>query len=193
MAADKNYDRPKVVIINDTPMNLVIKVAEKPMAVTQPPADLAILTADTVGDTFTVDGDHTAVFVNGRTFTVKGSTGNDGSYTATSSTLTAGDTVISVAAVPSATADGVVNAGSTANLDITYTVDADESGGADVQDHARFTITPVIDKVTGKTQYQVDFTPVKGDGTDAAKQTKVFDHDELMDAWQSAAGRTRQA
>lgn len=122
MAADKNYDRPKVVGINDTPINLTIFVAEKP---------------DSVG--------------------------------------------------------AIGGTGTTAILDATFKADADESGGADVQDHAEFTITPTVDKVTGKTQYQVDFTPINGGGADGVKQTHVFDHDELMDAWQSAAGRARQA
>lgn len=82
--------------------------------------------------------------------------------------------------------------GTTGILDATFRCDADESGGADVQDWAKFTVQPKIDNGTGKVTFEVTFTPVKGDGSDGAVQRHTFTHDEFMDAWQTAAGRARQ-
>lgn len=46
--------------------------------------------------TFTIPGDFTSTFINGVQFTVVGSTGNDGTWTVQSSTLSGGNTVITV-------------------------------------------------------------------------------------------------
>lgn len=55
-----------------------------------------ISNVDTVAETFTVAGDYTYYFINGTTFTVINSTGNDGTYTTTSSTYLNGETTITV-------------------------------------------------------------------------------------------------
>lgn len=48
-------------------------------------------------NTFTISGDHTSLFLNGSTFTIEGSTANDGSYTVTGdSTYDGTNTVITV-------------------------------------------------------------------------------------------------
>ena len=61
--------------------------------------------------TFTVTGDASAL-VNGNTFTVTGSTGNNGTYTVVSATYSSPNTAIVVSqSIPSATADGQINYG----------------------------------------------------------------------------------
>lgn len=83
--------------------------------------------------------------------------------------------------------------GTTGILESEFHVDADESGGTDIQTHAKFTIEPKVDSGTGITTYTVTFTPVKGDANDGVVQVKSFAHDENMDVWQTAAGRVKQA
>jgi len=59
--------------------------------------------------TFTVDADYTSLFVSGVVFKVANSSGNDGSYTVASSTLTSRQTVITVTGtIPSGTVNGFV-------------------------------------------------------------------------------------
>lgn len=59
---------------------------------------------------FTVAGDHTADYPDGTPLTVSGSTGNDGTYTIASVTLSSGNTLIVVnEAIADATADGVAS------------------------------------------------------------------------------------
>jgi len=55
---------------------------------------------------FQVAGNHLDEFLVGQTFTIYGSTGNDGTYTVVSAALSAGNTRITVAMVPDATVDG---------------------------------------------------------------------------------------
>jgi hypothetical protein len=69
----------------------------------------AITTADTGDNHFTVAGDQTNQFDVGDTFTVTGSTGNDGAYTVVTALLVGSDTEITVASVVDATADGSIN------------------------------------------------------------------------------------
>lgn len=83
--------------------------------------------------------------------------------------------------------------GTTGIMDITYTADADESGGADIQDLARLVITPSINPDNGAIQFIVEFIPVLGAETDGPTQSHTFVHDQVMDIWQTAAGRVRQA
>lgn len=59
--------------------------------------------------TFTMAGDVRKLFDIGGAFTVTGSVGNNGSYVVTGITLTGGNTVITVANVPSGTAGGSIN------------------------------------------------------------------------------------
>lgn len=82
--------------------------------------------------------------------------------------------------------------GTTGILDAHFEVDADESGGADVQKLWKITCTPQIAS-DGKITLKIDATPVKGDATDGAVISNTFNHEETMDAWQTAAGRARQA
>lgn len=69
--------------------------------------DFPIIGVDTVAKTFTIVGDHTALYVAGERVGVIDSTGNDGFYTVTSAILLLGNTVIFVSeAIPNAVADG---------------------------------------------------------------------------------------
>ena len=62
------------------------------------------------GGSFQVSGDQTSLFTVGTTFSVTGSTGNDGPYTVTSSSFAASLTTIVVdGSIPIATADGTVD------------------------------------------------------------------------------------
>lgn len=95
---------------------------------------------------------------------------------------------------PTAPAALAALAGTTGVLDVVFTADADESGGADVQNWFRLTLTPVLpDNSNTKPSMQITLVPVLGDGTDGVTQTLTAEHDESMDAWQAAAGRPRQA
>lgn len=67
----------------------------------------AITAVSIANKTFTIGGDQTALIGAGSKITVSGSTGNDGDYNVVSSTLTGGDTVITVVeTIADATADG---------------------------------------------------------------------------------------
>jgi hypothetical protein len=70
------------------------------------------ITAVTSGanGTFRMAGDVRKLFDVGGTFTVSGSTGNDATYTVTAIALVSGNTILTVANVPSGVADGSVNA-----------------------------------------------------------------------------------
>lgn len=57
---------------------------------------------------FVVSGDHDSLFDVGHTFDITGSTGNDGTYTVTSSTFDGTNTIIGVASIPNPTADGQI-------------------------------------------------------------------------------------
>lgn len=84
--------------------------------------------------------------------------------------------------------------GSTGILDVVFTVDADESGGVDIQDFFKVTLTPVVpDDVNGKPTLRVVITPVGGDAVDQEATTFTAEHSQTMDAWQAEAGRARQA
>jgi hypothetical protein len=89
-------------------------------------------------------------------------------------------------------APAAVTAGSTGALDARIQVDADESGGADVQDLWKIEATPTIG-ADGKPKLTVVVTPILGDATAGAAATNVYDHAQSMDAFQTAAGRARQA
>ena len=82
--------------------------------------------------------------------------------------------------------------GSTAELDCRVQADADESGGVDIQDLFKIETVPVI-AADGTVTLAVTVTPIKGGATDGKAQTLTVTHPENMDAWQSAAGRARQA
>lgn len=82
--------------------------------------------------------------------------------------------------------------GTTAELDARVQADADESGGVDVQDLWKIEILPII-ALSGVQTLKATLTPIKGDATEGTPQIFTVTHDEDMDAWQSAAGRARQA
>ncbi len=90
------------------------------------------------------------------------------------------------------TAEAPLAAGSTGQATLSLTADADESGGADIQDLFTVTLTPTIDSERGTISLAVVVTPVNGDASDAPVQTINVAHPQTMDAWQSAAGRARQ-
>lgn len=92
------------------------------------------------------------------------------------------------------TAKAALAAGTTGNAEIFVEADADESGGIDIQDLFKVALTPVIANLhPGTMSLTVVVTPIKGDGTDGTPITTQVTHDETMDAWQTAAGRARQA
>ncbi len=125
MAADVNYDREKLVVINDTPINISITGAEEPAAAT------VALSAD--------------------------------------------------------------GSGSTGIMNLIFSGDADESGGADIQELFRVEdLRVIIDPATGLTQLAATIIPVLGDGSDGTPETILIKHPQTMDAWQTAAGRARQ-
>ncbi len=83
---------------------------------------------------FTVAGDYTLVFRAGLTAFVSGSTGNDGIYTITSSTLSAGNTLVIVTTTPpSAVADGVLFPNSPSIFEVRADGTVHISTGATVQ------------------------------------------------------------
>ena len=82
--------------------------------------------------------------------------------------------------------------GTTGVLDSRLQADADESGGADVQDLFKIRAVPSIGS-GGVISYVVTVTPILGDGTNGTPVVATITHDENMDAWQTAAGRARQA
>lgn len=85
-------------------------------------------------------------------------------------------------------------AGTTGEAEIFVQMDADESGGADVQDAWKVKIIPLISSThPGVMTLTVEITPIKGDGTDGTVDSNTTTHDEDADAWQTAAGRARQA
>lgn len=72
-----------------------------------------------VNDTFSIAGDYSSLFTVDRTLTIADSTGNDGTYTVSSSVYSAPNTVISVSdAVPDATADGTLTLDPQATYDL---------------------------------------------------------------------------
>jgi hypothetical protein len=71
--------------------------------------DFDIINVNTGTKTFTIDGDHVALFEVDAVVRVMDSTANDGKYTVASCSLVAGDTEIVVnETIPSATIDGVI-------------------------------------------------------------------------------------
>lgn len=121
MAADIPYDRPKLVVINDTDINITLFGAESPTAV------------------------------------------------------------------------AALDAGTTGITELEIRADADESGGADIQVLFKVTLTPQIVVATGEVSLLIETVPVEGDASDAATVSSTVPHTETMDAWQTAAGRPRQA
>lgn len=78
-------------------------------AVVSAAGDWPIIGVNTTTEVFTIDGDYTSVFTAGVQFTVYGSTGNDGTWTVSSSALNGGDTEITVTGdITDATVDGYI-------------------------------------------------------------------------------------
>ena len=68
-----------------------------------------ITNVNQVNKEFTISGDYTSLITVGDTLSVSGSTGNDGTYTIASLTLSSGDTIIEVdEAIPDGTIDGTI-------------------------------------------------------------------------------------
>jgi hypothetical protein len=84
-------------------------------------------------------------------------------------------------------------AGTTGVFEAYIRADADESGGSDVQDLYKVVLTPSIHPTTGAISLNIVTTPIEGDGTEGTATTANIAHSETMDAWQTAAGRARQA
>lgn len=84
--------------------------------------------------------------------------------------------------------------GSTGILNIEFEGDADESGGATLENLFRVEdLQVIVDVNTGRITLTGSVIPVLGDGTDAATLTAInVVHPETMDAWQAAAGRAQQ-
>lgn len=71
--------------------------------------DFAITGVNTGTKTFTVAGNRSGVYAAGDTFTITGSTGNNGTYTVVSSTYTSSTAIVVSETVPSAVVDGNIN------------------------------------------------------------------------------------
>lgn len=84
-------------------------------------------------------------------------------------------------------------AGNTGNLDCYIKADADESGGADVQNIFRIESAIAVESSLGTITLTITVSPVNGDGTSGTSQTLTVTHGQAMDVWQTAAGRARQA
>ena len=83
-------------------------------------------------------------------------------------------------------------AGADGIIQIAFDADADESGGADVQDLIRVDDLQITISAEGLIKLTGSVIPVLGDGTDGTAVPISVQHPELMDAWQTAAGRARQ-
>jgi hypothetical protein len=82
--------------------------------------------------------------------------------------------------------------GTTGELDMRVRCDADESGGAYVQDLFKVETLPQL-SADGVITLSVTVTPIKGGGAVGTPVSMNVKHDEDMDTWQTAAGRARQA
>jgi len=105
---------------------------------------------------------------------------------------TAIDVTIKVSEKPDAPG-AIGGTGTTGNLDARFQADADESGGTDIQDLFKLETTIAVDATTGQANLTVLVTPIKGGALDGTAKSMVVTHDETVDAWQTAAGRARQA
>lgn len=83
--------------------------------------------------------------------------------------------------------------GNTGNLDCLIKVDADESGGADVQNFFRIETAISVDSSSGVATLVVTVTPVLGDASNGTPTVTTIVHPQTMDVFQTAAGRARQA
>ena len=101
---------------------------------------------------------------------------------ATETLVSGADVLVAIESV------GVIGDTGVARLE--YQVDADESGGADVQTMYKILITPSID-AGGNHTLTLAVTPVGGAGADLAAKTLAVTHPEKVDAWQTAAGNPR--
>jgi len=111
-----------------------------------------------------------------------------------SSTVNSTDINFTIKAAEVGESLGADLTGSTGALQAQFSADADESVGADVQVIGKFTITPVLGAShPGSLAFLVSFTPVDGGASDLTAQTYTFNHPQSMDAWQTEAGRARQA
>jgi len=108
--ASEVYDRgvqPNVSLtINDTHAVVIAALMSQAEI---PNFKESITSVDTTADTVTIAGDYTAYLSTDETIKIVGSTGNDGTYTVASVSLSSGDTVIAVdEAIGDSTADGEV-------------------------------------------------------------------------------------
>ena len=83
-------------------------------------------------------------------------------------------------------------AGATGIIDIAFDADADESAGADVQELFRVDNLQITISSEGLIKLTGSIVPVNGDATDGTPGAISAQHPQLMDAWQTAAGRARQ-
>lgn len=92
-----------------------------------------------------------------------------------------------------AEARAVDSRGNTGKLQALVIVDVDESGGASLKNLFRLETDLTVNGTTGLVTLAVTVTPVLGDQTDGTPATRTFEHPQSMDAFQTAAGRARQA
>jgi len=121
--ANEVYDRglePMVTLtINDTHAVVIAALMSQAEV---PNYKESITGVSTTNDTVTISGDYTAYLSQGEEIKIVGSTGNDGTYTVASTSLSSGDTVISVdQTIGDSTADGevrLIQEGSTFQNDV---------------------------------------------------------------------------
>lgn len=95
-----------------------------------------------------------------------------------------------LAGTPAAFGGGAV--GATGNFQCLIQADADESGGSDIQTIFRLETAMAL-SAAGLLTLTVTVTPVLGDASDGTPKSIAVAHEQNVDAWQSAAGRARQA
>lgn len=93
--------------------------------------------------------------------------------------------------MPNALAAMPTAGGESGIVRVLYTADADESGGADVQNHARFKFTPGL-TTGGQFSVGIEFVPIGGAGGDGTTQSATLVHPQSMDDFQADGGRPRQ-
>jgi hypothetical protein len=93
-----------------TPDSIVAPVIIEESTADIPAPFYPIIDVQPVYETFTVAGDVTTIFPAGKTFTVQGSTGNNGSWTVASSVFTINGTIITVTGnITNAVIDGTIS------------------------------------------------------------------------------------
>lgn len=149
----------------------------------------AVAAVSTGADTISIAGNHVAQFYAGRAFTVAGSTGNDGAYVVISSVFSTPNTVISVALVASAVADGNVVVAQN-ETDVVARLDALFALTEFTQFFGLTDLTGGAYKVdlTGTNGAYVDYFKIAVDARQTLQTGYSLERDTLTSPWYDEAG-----